>query len=439
MTATAVPIAPRLGLRANWAQFALLMLVNAFVGGLIGIERGVVPLLAEQDFGLTSKTIILSFIVSFGLVKAFSNLGAGWLSDRLGRKGVLIAGWLAGLPAPILIMLAPSWEWVVAANALLGVNQGLCWSTLVIMKIDLVGPARRGLAMGLNEAAGYGAMALAALAAGYLAAATAPRPYPFYLGLAFALAGLLLSVFAVRDTHGHARREAALQTAPGAPPAAMPAAPPFGRVFWLTSWGDRRLFAVSQAGLVNNLNDGLAWGLLPLFFAAGGLAPGEIGLLAAVYLAVWGLAQLGTGALSDRIGRKWLIAGGMVVQAVGLGIFAAAGGFRPWLGAAVLLGLGTAMVYPTLLAAIGDVAHPAWRASAVGVYRLWRDLGYVAGALLAGLIADLLGMGWAIGAVAGLTLASGIVVATHMSETLPARLPAAVLSGHEGQAKEASM
>jgi MFS family permease len=429
LTPAAAPAAPRLGLRANWEQFALLVLVNAFVGGMVGIERSVAPLLAEAEFGLTTKTLILSFIVSFGLVKAVSNLGAGWLSDRLGRRGVLIAGWLAGLPVPILIMLAPTWEWVVAANALLGINQGLCWSTLVIMKIDLVGPARRGLAMGLNEAAGYGAVALAALAASYIAAATALRPYPFLLGLACALAGLLLSLFAVRDTRGHARREAELQDAPGAPPAAMPAAPPFGRVFWLTSWGDRRLFAVSQAGLVNNLNDGLAWGLLPLFFAAGGLALGEIGLLAAAYPAVWGLAQLGTGALSDRVGRKWLIAGGMAVQAVGLGLFATAGGFRPWLGAAVLLGLGTAMVYPTLLAAIGDVAHPTWRASAVGVYRLWRDLGYVAGALLAGLLADLLGMGWAIGAVAGLTLASGIVVATLMAETLPARLPAAVLSG----------
>jgi MFS family permease len=425
MTAVASP-SLRLGLRANWAQFSLLVLVNAFVGGMVGLERTVVPLLAEHDFGLASKTVILSFIISFGVVKALANLFAGALADRLGRKGVLVVGWLVGLPAPLLVMLVPAWEWVVAANVLLGVNQGLCWSTTVIMKIDLVGPARRGLAMGLNEAAGYGAVALAALAAGYLAATTALRPYPFYLGLAFALAGLLLSALAVRESRHHARHEARLHAPPAGGPAGAPAARlSFGRVFLLTSWGDRRLFAVSQAGLVNNLNDGLAWGLLPLFFAAGGLPLAQVSLLAAAYPAVWGLAQLGTGALSDHWGRKRLIAGGMAVQAAGLLLFVLMRGFWPWLGAAVLLGLGTAMVYPTLLAAIGDVAHPAWRASAVGVYRLWRDGGYALGALLAGVLADLLGMDWAIGAVGGLTLLSGVVVAAVMAETLPGREPPA--------------
>jgi MFS family permease len=350
---------------------------------------------------------------------------------------VLIAGWLVGLPAPLLVMVAPSWEWVVAANVLLGINQGLCWSTTVIMKIDLVGPARRGLAMGLNEAAGYGAVALAALAAGYLAAATDLRPYPLLLGLAFALAGLLLSVVAVRDSHDHVRQETALRAVDRDDPApvARVTRPSFARIMWLTSWGDRRLFAVSQAGLVNNLNDGVAWGLLPLFFAAGGLSLEQISLLAAAYPAVWGVTQFGTRALSDGLGRKGLIAGGMVVQAAGLLVFVLTTGFWPWLGAAALLGLGTAMVYPTLLAAIGDVAQPVWRASAVGVYRLWRDGGYVVGALLAGLLADWMGMGWAIGLVGALTLVSGIVVATVMAETLPGRVSSrtatAVTTGEE--------
>ena len=415
-TATLPAPDPQLGLSANWRQFTLLVLVNAFVGGMIGLERTVVPLLAEQEFGLVSKTVILSFIISFGVVKALANLGAGWLSDRLGRRGVLIVGWLIGLPVPLLVILAPAWEWVVAANVLLGVNQGLCWSTTVIMKIDLVGPARRGLAMGLNEAAGYGAVALAALGGGYLAAATALRPYPFLLGFAFALAGLALSALWVRDTRAHVQQEARLG-APSQPAATPPSAPSFGRVFLLTSWRDRRLFAVSQAGLVNNLNDGLAWGLLPLYFAAAGLSLEQVSLLAATYPGVWGIAQLGTGALSDRIGRKGLIAGGMMTQAGALVLFMLVSGFWPWLAAAAALGLGTAMVYPTLLAAIGDVAHPTWRASAVGVYRLWRDGGYAVGALAAGLLADHLGMDWAIGAVGGLTLLSGAIVACVMMET----------------------
>lgn len=404
----------RLGLRENRAQFALLVLVNAFVGGMVGLERTVVPLLAAEDFGRASTTAALSFIVSFGVVKALANLAAGRFSDRLGRKQILVAGWLIGLPVPLLIMLAPAWEWVIFANVLLGINQGLCWSTTVIMKIDLVGPARRGFAMGLNEAAGYLAVAAAALGSGWIAAAYGLRPEPFYLGVVFALAGLLLSAFAVRETHGHARYEAAT----GDEGAVQPAAPSFREVVALASWRDRRLFATSQAGLVNNLNDGMAWGLFPLFFAAGGLDLDQIAILAAVYPGVWGIAQLGTGTLSDRLGRKWLIAGGMWLQAAAIFAVILADGFRPWVAAAVLLGLGTAMVYPTLLAAIGDVAHPAWRASAVGVYRLWRDAGYAVGALLAGAVADLLGLRWAIGVVGALTLASGIVVATVMSETL---------------------
>jgi MFS family permease len=411
----AVP-AIRLGLRENWPQFTLLVLVNAFVGGMVGLERTVVPLLAEQDFGLASRTIALSFIVSFGVVKALANLFAGRFSDRLGRKQILVVGWLFGLPVPLLIMLAPSWDWVVFANVLLGINQGLCWSTTVIMKIDLVGPLRRGLAMGLNEAAGYLAVAGAALASGYLASSYGLRPEPFYLGVVFAVAGLFLSVFFVRDTHGHARHEATLRD-----DTARHAAPSFGEIFWLTSWKDRRLFATSQAGLVNNLNDGMAWGLFPLYFTAGGLPIEQIAILAAIYPAVWGLGQLGTGALSDHLGRKPLITAGMIVQALGIFVIVATAGFSPWAAGAILLGVGTAMVYPTLLATIGDVAHPAWRASAVGVYRLWRDSGYAIGALLAGIIADLLGLRWAIGAVGVLTLASGVLVAMVMTETLATR------------------
>ena len=411
---------PQLGLRANWRQFALLVLVNAFVGAMVGLERAVVPLLAEQDFGLASRSVILSFIVSFGAVKAIANLFAGRASERIGRKAILVAGWLIGLPVPFLIMWAPSWNWVVFANVLLGINQGLCWSTTVIMKIDLVGPARRGLAMGLNEFAGYLAVSLAALASGYVAATYALRPQPFYLGIVFALAGLILSLFLVRETRGHARQEALLADARGLQQVTA-GQPSFARVLLLVSWKDRALFAVSQAGLVNNLNDGMAWGLFPLFFATAGLRIDEIALLAAIYPGVWGVSQLATGMLSDWLGRKWMIAAGMWVQAAAIFIIASTRGFGPWAAGAVLLGLGTALVYPTLLASVGDVAHPDWRASAVGVYRLWRDGGYALGALLAGVLADLFGITPAIAAVGGLTFLSGIVVAFAMYETLPGR------------------
>lgn len=402
----------RLGLRTNWRPFALLVVVNAFVGAMVGLERAVLPLLAEADFGLASRTAILSFIASFGAAKALANLFAGGLSDRYGRKAVLVTGWLFGLPVPVLVMLAPSWEWIVFANVLLGVNQGLAWSSTVIMKIDLVGPRQRGLAMGLNEAAGYVAVALAALASGYVAAAYALRPEPFYLGVVFATLGLLLSAFAVPETREHARLEATTWDDDRA-------APSFGQVLLLTSWKDRSLFAVSQAGLFNNLNDGIAWGLFPLYFAALGYGIGEVGLLAAIYPAVWGFGQLGTGALSDRVGRKPLVVLGMLVQAAGIGVMLGGASFALLALAMGLLGAGTALVYPTLLAAIGDVAHPSWRASAVGVYRLWRDGGYVVGALGAGLVADALGLGWAIGAAGALTAASGFVALLVMRETLP--------------------
>src|SRR5207248_9102592 len=399
-----------LGLRANLAQFSLLVGVNALVGGMVGQERTVLPLLADRVFHLHAFTAALTFIVAFGAVKAATNFFAGTLSDRVGRKPVLVAGWMVGLPVPLLLIWAPTWGWIIFANVLPGVNQGLTWSTTVIMKIDLAGPERRGLAMGLNEAAGYGAVAATALATGYIAARAGLRPEPFFLGLAYAGLGLGLSVFFVRETQGHARQEATTHSSGDAVLSTR-------QVFVLTSFTERALSAVSQAGMVNNLNDGLAWGVFPLFFAAHGLSVARIGVLAALYPAVWGLGQLVTGALSDRWGRKWLIAAGMWTQAVAIGLIAASAGFVPWAVGAVLLGVGTAMVYPTLLAAIGDVAHPNWRARSVGVYRLWRDGGFAVGAILAGVIADAAGLTAAIWAVAALTAVSGIVVAVRVYET----------------------
>ncbi len=411
----------QLGLRENWQQFTLLIIVNAFVGAMVGLERTVLPLIAEADFGLAAKSVILSFLISFGVVKAIANLFAGRLSDRLGRRRILLAGWLFGLPVPLLIMFAPGWGWVVFANVLLGINQGLSWSTTVIMKIDLVGPKQRGLAMGLNEFAGYLAVSLSALATGYIAAGYGLRPAPFVPGLAFALLGLFLSFFFVRETKSHARLEANTENQKSKIANPESDQPSFAQILLLTSWKDRALFSASQAGMINNLNDGMVWGLLPIFLAGAGLSLEQIGLIAAAYPGVWGLSQLFTGALSDRWGRKWLIAGGMWVQAIGIWVLVIGQGLAAWLAGAVLLGFGTAMVYPTLLAAVSDVAHPNWRASAVGVYRLWRDGGYAVGALLAGVLADALGIPFAIAAIGGLTFLSGLIVAGVMYETLPAR------------------
>jgi MFS family permease len=408
----------RLGLRANLGQFSLLVAVNALVGGMIGQERTVLPLLATRVFHLHAFTAALTFILAFGAVKAATNFFAGTLSDRTGRKPVLVAGWLVGLPVPLLLMWAPSWAWIIAANVLLGVNQGLTWSATVIMKIDLAGPRQRGLAMGLNEAAGYGAVAATAMATGFIAAHWGLRPQPFFLGVAYAALGLGLSTLFARETHGHARHEASSHAASSA---STRGALSTKEVFLLTSFRERALSAACQAGMVNNLNDGLAWGVFPIFFARHGLSVSRIGILAGLYPAVWGLGQLATGALSDRVGRKWLIATGMGVQAAAIVWIAAARGFPAWALGALVLGAGTAMVYPTLLAAIGDIAHPAWRASSVGVYRLWRDGGFAVGALLAGVIADWLGLAAAIWAVAALTAISGLIVAFRMYETHPAQ------------------
>ena len=411
----------RLGLGPNLAQFTLLVVVNAFVGAMVGLERTILPAIAERDFHLAARTAVLSFIVVFGITKALTNYFAGRLSDRVGRKRVLVGGWLVAVPVPFLLMWAPSWGSVLFANALLGASQGLTWSTTVTMKIDLAGPERRGLAIGVNEFAGYGAVALSALATGYVASTYGLRPQPFYLGIAFVAIGLLLSALLVRESHAHVHHEAKHHAAP------VPAGAPSQReIFLRTSFLDRELSAISQAGLVNNLNDGMAWGLFPVFYAAAGLSLEKIGWLAAIYPAVWGVGQLFTGALSDRVGRKWLIAGGMWVQAVGIALIVLSSQLAGFAVGAALLGSGTAMVYPTLLAAIADIAHPSWRASSVGVYRLWRDMGYAVGALLAGITADALGVHAAIWLVAGLTFASGSVVAIRMRETRRARTAAHV-------------
>jgi MFS family permease len=398
-----------LGLSANWPQFALLVLVNAFVGGMVGIERTVVPLIGSEEFAIASTTLITSFIVSFGLVKAAANLVSGALADAWGRKRVLVLGWLFGLPVPFMIMWAPAWSWIVAANALLGINQGLAWSMTVVMKVDLVGPKSRGLAVGLNEFAGYLSVGGTAFLTGWLASTYGLRPAPIALGVAYAVLGLALSVLLIRDTRGHIALEAGarLQAEPG---------PGFRRIFARTSWGNPNLFAASQAGLVNNLNDGMSWGILPLFFAAEGLGVARIGVLKAVYPAVWGVAQVATGLLSDRWGRKGLIVAGMWVQAGALLLTAFGDGFASWLAGSLLLGIGTAMVYPSLIAAVSDASPPAWRARTLSVYRFWRDLGYAIGALSAGVIADVLGLSWAIAAVGVLTFASGLLVAIIMHE-----------------------
>jgi len=420
--------AVRFGLRENLSQFSLLVVINVFVGMMVGLERTVVPLIGEKEFGLTSKTAIVSFIVSFGVTKAICNLFAARISEGVGRKKVLVLGWLIGLPVPFLIIFANRWFWFDVANVLLGMNQALCWSMTVIMKVDLVGPKRRGLALGINEFAGYLAVGFTAWFTGYLAAEYALRPQPFYLGIAVAIAGLLLSVFGARETIDHARLESKLHdSAAGATGEGSQArnisAFSLREIFALASWKDRNLFSCSQAGLVNNLNDGMSWGIYPLFFASFGLGVAAIGTIKAIYPAAWGILQLFTGHLSDFWGRKRLIAAGMVVQAGGIWLTVQVPVYSAWIVGALLQGIGTAMVYPTLLAAIGDVAHPENRATIMGVYRFWRDLGYAVGALLSGIIADLFGMRAAIEVVSALTLLSGIQVAVRMRETLK-RIPA---------------
>ena len=396
-----------LGLRENLAQLTLLVAVNAFVGAMVGLERSTLPLIGRDDFGLSSSAAVLSFIVAFGLAKAVTNLGAGAFAARAGRRRMLIAGWALALPVPLLIAVAPSWAWVVAANVLLGINQGLAWSMTVVMKIDLVGPRRRGLALGLNEAAGYGGVALAAALSGWLASEFAARDVLVAAGAVIAVCALVVSVLFVRDTAAHvaleqSRHERGADTKP----------PQMRHAFADASYRVPALRACSQAGLVNNLNDALSWGIVPLFLAVNGASVAQVGLVAGVYPAVWGIGQVATGHWSDRVGRKPLIVAGMLVQAVALGLLAASGGaVLMATSCAVLLGVGTALVYPTLIAAISDAVSPIARAPVVGVYRFWRDSGYVVGGLVAGVVADIFDYAAAIAVVAALTAVSGLWVA----------------------------
>jgi MFS family permease len=410
----------QLGLRANAAQFTLLVSINALVGGMVGQQQTVLPLLATDVFGLTGYTFIFTYVAAFGITKAIANYLAGTLSDRYGRKPVLLIGWLFAVPVPLLLIWAPNWGWIVAANVLLGINQGLTWSTTVVMKIDLVGPKQRGLAMGLNEAAGYGAVAVTSLVAGYLAEQYGLRPAPFLLGLSYTALALVLSSAFVRETREHAKLDADGHVArPDGRHDHLHAGLSDREIFAQTSVKEPALSSASQAGLVNNLNFGLSWGLFPLLFASADLPVAQIGLLVALYPAVWGAGQLVTGALSDRWGRKHLITAGMFLQAAAMVVIGLGDGFATWAIGSCLLGAGTAMVYPTLLAVIGDVAHPAWRGRAVGVYRVWRDLGYAVGAIFGGIVADALGLHAAVWAAAAVSALSAIAVAFRMYETHP--------------------
>ncbi len=397
-----------LGLSENAGQFALLVLVNAFVGALVGLERTVLPLLAENEFGIASKTAILSFLITFGFVKALANLCSGFISEKLTRRRLLIIGWCFGIPVPFFIILAPSWEWIVAANVFLGINQGLCWSTTVVMKIDLVGQKNRGLAMGLNEFAGYIAVAFSAFLSGYLAARYGFRPAPFYPGILFAFLGLFLSVFYIKDTSSHVQLEAKAHQ--GKNKSGLM------EIFALTTWKNKELFACSQAGMINNLNDGMIWGLFPLFAASFIADTQRVGTLASLYPAVWGITQLLTGVLSDRFGRKWMIITGMWVQGVAIILLGSSNDTPVWVVSLILLGIGTAQVYPALLAGVSDHSHPSWRASSVGVYRFWRDAGYAMGAVLSGLLADFFNVRASILFIGGLTFFSGVVAAVYLKE-----------------------
>lgn len=394
----------QLGLRENWKQFTLLVIINAFVGGMVGLERTILPKLAEQEFEMAAKTAILSFIMVFGVVKAITNYYTGALANRIGRKNLLTLGWLIALPIPFLLIYAPSWGWVILANALLGVNQGLTWSSTVVMKIDLVGKKNRGLAMGLNELAGYLAVGGVAFLTGWIAAEYGVRPYPFYLGIAFAVIGLLSSWLLVRDTVHHVHAETTSSTLPL-----------LKNVFWETTWKNRNLGAISQAGLVNNLNDGMVWGLFPILLASRNFDLAQTGKIAALYPIVWGLGQLFTGKMADHFSKKNMLFWGMLAQGLALLGMLFASSFFHFAALSAALGAGTAVVYPTFLAAIADYAHPRQRAESIGVFRLWRDLGYAVGALLTGILADSLGMLWAVGAIGFLTLASSIVILVRMN------------------------
>ena len=393
----------KLGLKENWRQFTLLVIINAFVGGMVGLERSILPQIAEQEFHIAAKTAILSFIIVFGIVKAITNYFAGVFANKIGRKNLLTIGWLFAIPVPFILMFAPGWNWIVAANILLGINQGLAWSSTVVMKIDLVGEKQRGFAMGLNEFAGYLAVALVAFLTGYIAAEYGLRPYPFYLGIGLVLLGLAGSIFLIKDTRKHVEAE---NTISGVPKLKQP--------FWETTWKHPNLGSVTQAGLINNLNDGMAWGIFPILLATKGFNLEQIGIVTAVYPAVWGFGQLFTGKMADVFNKKHLLFIGMLLQGIALGLFLFAGSMTHYVVLSAVLGWGTAMVYPTFLATVAENTHPQDRAKSIGIFRLWRDLGYAIGAILTGLIADSFGIDISILAIGVLTILSAVVIAVRM-------------------------
>ncbi len=394
-----------LGLRQNWQQFTLLVVINAFVGGMVGLERSIIPELAGEEFGLVVKSAVLSFIVVFGITKALTNYFTGALANRVGRKRLLVLGWLFALPIPLILIYAPNWNWIIFANILLGINQGLTWSSTVVMKIDLVGDKERGLAMGINESAGYLAVGAVAFLTGWIASEYGVRPYPFYLGIGFAVIGLLLSWLFVKDTIHHVAKETGLSTVAKQ-----------RHVFWDTSWRDRNLGSITQAGLVNNLNDGMVWGLFPILLSSLSFSLETIGIIVAIYPTVWGLGQLFTGRLADLFSKKRLLFIGMLGQGLALMGFIWASTFMHFMLLSVILGLGTALVYPTFLAGIADYTHPEQRAKSVGVFRLWRDMGYAIGAILTGIIADLWGILPSIGVISCLTLISALIILIRMRD-----------------------
>lgn len=397
----------KLGLKENWRQFTLLVIINAFVGGMVGLERSVLPQIAEEEFAIAAKTAILSFIIVFGIVKAISNYFAGTFANKIGRKNLLVIGWFFGLPVPFILMYAPSWDWIVAANVLLGINQGLAWSSTVVMKIDLVGEKQRGFAMGLNEFAGYLAVAIVAFLTGYIAAEYGIRPYPFILGIALAVFGLLGSIFLIKDTRKHVAAENSYSETPL-----------LKNIFWETTWKHPNLGSVTQAGLVNNLNDAMAWGIFPILLATKGFSLEAIGIVTAIYPAVWGFGQLFTGKMADIYNKKFLLFLGMLLQGIALGMFIFANSLSHYIILSAILGWGTAMVYPTFLATVAENTHPKDRANSVGVFRLWRDMGYAIGAILTGLIADTLGLEASILTIAFLTLTSAMVIAVRMKKRI---------------------
>jgi MFS family permease len=399
----------KLGLKENWKQFTLLVIINGFVGGMVGLERSILPQIAEKEFAIAAKTAILSFIVVFGIVKAITNYYTGALANKFGRKNLLIAGWVVGIPIPFMLMFAPSWSWIIAANVLLGINQGLAWSSTVVMKIDLVGEKQRGFAMGLNEFAGYISVALVAFLTGWIAGEYGVRPYPFYTGIVLVVLGLLGSIFLVKDTKHHVAKETTTSNIPR-----------LKNIFWDTTWKNKNLGSVTQAGLINNLNDGMVWGIFPIMLAAKGFSLAEIGIITAIYPAVWGLGQLATGAMADRICKKDMLYTGMLLQAIALVALLWANSMVHFIILSSLLGWGTAMVYPTFLATVAENTNPHDRAKSIGIFRLWRDMGYAIGAILTGIIADLISINAAILFIGLLTFLSALIIYFRMKCSIEA-------------------